>query len=106
MRSTGLDRSGGGMLVDMGSPGIEVRPLRTITGEAEFSELFFTDVRVPASALLGPVNEGWRVATTTLSHERGTRALEREPLVAVALERLKPLIEPIEGAGVVLRLPT
>ena len=59
------------LLVDMGLPGIESRPLVTITGEREFSEIFFTDVRVPRSALLGPENEGWRVAMTTLTHERG-----------------------------------
>ena len=58
------------LLVDMTLPGIEVRPLVTITGETGFSELFFTDARVPADALLGPLNEGWKVATTTLSHER------------------------------------
>jgi alkylation response protein AidB-like acyl-CoA dehydrogenase len=58
------------LLVDMRSPGIEVRPMVTITGEREFSELFFTDVRVPADALLGPENEGWRVALTTLTYER------------------------------------
>jgi alkylation response protein AidB-like acyl-CoA dehydrogenase len=58
------------LLVDMATPGIEVRPLRTITGDLGFSELFFTDVRVPASALLGPLHEGWKVATTTLAHER------------------------------------
>ena len=59
------------LLVDMRLPGIEARPLVTITGEREFSEIFFTDVRVPKSALLGPQNEGWRVAMTTLTHERG-----------------------------------
>ncbi|MEY2450473.1 MAG: hypothetical protein QOD92_47 [Acidimicrobiaceae bacterium] len=58
------------LLVDMSLPGVEVRPLVTITGDPGFSELFFTDVRVPASALLGPLNEGWKVATTTLAHER------------------------------------
>jgi alkylation response protein AidB-like acyl-CoA dehydrogenase len=58
------------LLVDMRAPGVEARPLVTITGERGFSELFFTDVRVPVSALLGPLNEGWKVATTTLSHER------------------------------------
>jgi alkylation response protein AidB-like acyl-CoA dehydrogenase len=57
-------------LVDMSLPGVEVRPLVTITGEPGFSELFFADVRVHASALLGPLNEGWKVATTTLAHER------------------------------------
>ncbi len=59
------------LLVDMGLPGIETCPLTTITGENEFSEIFFTDVRVPRSALLGPENEGWRVAMTTLTYERG-----------------------------------
>ena len=58
------------LLVDMTLPGIEVRPLKTITGDPGFSELFFTDVRVPASALLGPLHAGWSVATTTLAHER------------------------------------
>ncbi|MEY2435043.1 MAG: hypothetical protein QOC92_4768 [Acidimicrobiaceae bacterium] len=58
------------LLVDISSPGVEVRPLVTITGDPGFSELFFTEVRVPSSALLGPLNEGWKVATTTLAHER------------------------------------
>lgn len=58
------------LLVDMTTPGVEVRPLVTITGEREFSEIFFTDVRVPRSALLGPENEGWKVAMTTLAFER------------------------------------
>jgi alkylation response protein AidB-like acyl-CoA dehydrogenase len=58
------------LLVDMSLAGVEVRPLVTITGDPGFSELFFTDVRVPASALLGPLHEGWKVATTTLAHER------------------------------------
>ena len=59
------------LLVDMTLPGVEVRPLTTITGESEFNEIFFTDVRVPVSARLGDENEGWRVAITTLTHERG-----------------------------------
>jgi alkylation response protein AidB-like acyl-CoA dehydrogenase len=58
------------LLVDMRSPGIEVRPVRTMAGELTFSDLFFDDVRVPATSLLGPLNDGWRVAMTTLSHER------------------------------------
>jgi alkylation response protein AidB-like acyl-CoA dehydrogenase len=58
------------LLVDMSLPGIEVRPLVTITGEQGFSELYFTDVRVPADMLLGPLDGGWKVATTTLAHER------------------------------------
>lgn len=59
------------LLVDMKLAGIEVRPIVTITGEAEFAELFFTDVRVPAEALLGPLHQGWSVAMTTLNNERG-----------------------------------
>jgi alkylation response protein AidB-like acyl-CoA dehydrogenase len=62
------------LLVDMTLPGVEVRPLVTITGEREFNEIFFTDVRVPRDALLGPLDEGWRVAMTTLAYERATVA--------------------------------
>jgi len=62
------------LLVDMTLPGVEVRPLVTITGDKEFNEIFFTDVRVPVDYTLGPVNEGWRVAMTTLAYERGTVA--------------------------------
>lgn len=63
------------LLVDMKSPGITVKPLRQMTGEAEFNEMFFEDVRAPRANLLGGLNEGWRVATTTLMNERGTAAL-------------------------------
>jgi alkylation response protein AidB-like acyl-CoA dehydrogenase len=57
-------------LVDMRTPGIEVRPLRQITGGAHFNEVFFTDVRVPADNVVGEVNHGWRVTITTLANER------------------------------------
>ena len=59
------------LLVDMTLPGVEVRPLVTITGEREFNEIFFDEVRVPRDGLLGPLNEGWKVAMTTLAYERG-----------------------------------
>ncbi len=58
------------LLVDMKSPGITVRPLRQMTGEAEFNEIFFEDVRVPRENLLGPLNGGWQVLVSTLMHER------------------------------------
>jgi alkylation response protein AidB-like acyl-CoA dehydrogenase len=59
------------LVVDMRAPGVEVRPLRQITDEAEFNEVFFSDVFVPDDQLVGPLNEGWQVANATLSHERG-----------------------------------
>ena len=57
-------------IVDMKAPGVEVRPLKQITGDAEFNEVFFTDVRIPDEWRLGPLGEGWSVATTTLMNER------------------------------------
>lgn len=62
------------LIVDMTLPGIEARPLVTLNGAADFAEVFFNDVRVPVDALLGPLNAGWQVATTTLSHERAGAA--------------------------------
>src|SRR5205823_2121099 len=57
-------------IVDMKAPGVEVRPLRQLTGDAEFNEVFFNDVRIPDSHRLGDEGEGWAVATTTLMNER------------------------------------
>ncbi len=58
--------------VDMHQPGVEVRPLRQITGEAEFNEVYLTDARIPDSYRIGEVGEGWRVSLTTLANERVT----------------------------------
>lgn len=60
------------LLIDMNSPGVDVRPLRQMSGGAEFNEVFLTDVRVPDSRRLGEVDGGWRVALTTLMNERAS----------------------------------
>ncbi|MEO1059749.1 MAG: acyl-CoA dehydrogenase family protein, partial [Actinomycetota bacterium] len=58
------------MAIDMDQPGVEIRPLRELTGHALFNEVFLTDARVRADAVIGDVNDGWRVANTTLQNER------------------------------------
>ncbi|OBH45039.1 acyl-CoA dehydrogenase family protein [Mycobacterium mantenii] len=83
------------LIVDMKLPGIEVRPLVTLNGDADFAEVFFNDVRVPADALLGPLNAGWQVATTTLSHERAGAAR----LYAEMQVRLEELVNDLAAAG-------
>ena len=89
------------LIVDMKLPGIEVRPLVTLNGDADFAEVFFNDVRVPADALLGPLNGGWGVATTTLSHERAGAAR----LYAEMQVRLEELVEDLAAAGGALDNP-
>lgn len=60
------------MIVDMRSDGVEVRPLRQLTGSSEFNEVFLNEVRVPRENLVGELHQGWSIAQTTLAHERGT----------------------------------
>ncbi len=69
------------LVVDMTSPGIDIRPLVTITGEAEFNEVYFDEVFVPSDCLVGGLNQGWAVANTTLAHERGTTFPFKEQVV-------------------------
>ncbi|MEO8324077.1 MAG: acyl-CoA dehydrogenase family protein [Actinomycetota bacterium] len=72
----------------MHSPGIEVRPLRQITGDPEFNEIFFTDVRVPADNVLGEINGGWGVGMTTLMHERGTLGFALTARLEIQMRKL------------------
>jgi alkylation response protein AidB-like acyl-CoA dehydrogenase len=87
------------LLVDMRSPGVEVRPLRQMTGESEFNELFFHDVRVPAENVLGVVNDGWNVALGTLMHERATLGAGLHVLYKRQFERLVDLAQTIRRHG-------
>jgi alkylation response protein AidB-like acyl-CoA dehydrogenase len=75
------------LIVDMNSPGLEVRPMTQITGHAEFSELFLDDVVVPKENLLGERGDGWKIAMHTLGHERGTAALPRQVKLRTWLDR-------------------
>ncbi|MGH8013713.1 MAG: acyl-CoA dehydrogenase family protein, partial [Candidatus Binataceae bacterium] len=87
------------LLVDMHSPGVTVKPLRQMTGESEFNELFFDDVHVPRENLLGGLNEGWRVATTTLMNERGTAALASVMRYRIVFDEIVDLARSIVRNG-------
>ena len=78
------------LIVDMHSPGVSTRPLVQMTGEAEFAELFFDEVRVPVENLVGSLNQGWMVALTTLMHERATLSFS---IIVMFEQRLQALIE-------------
>ena len=92
------------LLVDMKTPGIGVRPLRQMTGEAEFNETFLDNVRVPVANLVGKENEGWAVAITTLAYERDLLTFIRHISLRNALHRLVKLVrERGRGADPVLR---
>ena len=85
------------LLVDMRSPGITIRPLREMTGEAWFNEVFFDRVRVPLANVVGEVDRGWDVVLTTLAHERGSSAAHAR--TAVELDRLIDLARRRRGAS-------
>src|SRR5256886_5826803 len=87
------------LLVDMKTPGITVRPLRQITGEAEFNETFLDNVRVPVENLVGKENEGWGVAITTLAHERDLLTFIRHISLRNALHRLVRLVQQQQKGG-------
>jgi hypothetical protein len=77
------------LLIDLHSPAIKVRPIKTIVGENEFSEVFLDDVVVPADNLVGKLNDGWRIANTLLGHERLAIANPQHALIAI--DRIKTI---------------
>lgn len=89
------------ILVDMHSPGITVRPLRQMTGESEFNEVFFEDVRVPRASLVGELNNGWGVALTTLMNERGTASFGTQARFRIIYDNLVALAKKatVNGRG-------
>jgi alkylation response protein AidB-like acyl-CoA dehydrogenase len=87
------------LLIDMKSPGVEVRPLKQMTGESEFNEIFFRDVRVPVTNLLGKVNDGWNVAVSTLMYERGSYGARLHLIFKRAITRLIELSHKFQKDG-------
>ena len=87
------------LLADMHSDGVEVRPLRQVTGDPEFNEIFFNDVRVPDSNVIGEVGGGWSVAMTTLLHERGTLGFALTARLEVQLNKLLKLAREVKTNG-------
>ena len=87
------------LLIDMKSPGVEVRPLKQMTGESEFNEIFFRDVRVPVANLLGKVNDGWNVAVSTLMYERGSYGARLHLIFKRAITRLIELSHKFQKNG-------
>ncbi len=83
-------------LLDMKLPGVTVKPLRQITGEAEFNEVFFDNVRVHESEVLGGINNGWQVGITTLMYERLTLGFALQTRLRIALESLIELARKVE----------
>jgi alkylation response protein AidB-like acyl-CoA dehydrogenase len=76
------------VICDMHSPGVEVRPIRTMDGDAHFAEVFYDEVRIPLANVVGRLNDGWTVAMSTLSFERGTAFTGSQVVLADTVERL------------------
>ncbi|HEV7871206.1 MAG: putative acyl-CoA dehydrogenase [Modestobacter sp.] len=85
------------VICDMHTPGIEVRPIRTMDGEAEFCEVFYDDVRIPLANVVGEVDQGWSVAMSTLSFERGTAFTAGQVRLASTVEQLIELAKERTG---------
>lgn len=84
------------LIIDMKAPGVDIRPLREMSGGSTFNEVFFTDVEVPADRVVGPVDAGWTVALTTMAHERlsaglmGLTSIKLQPLIDLMATTVGP----------------
>ena len=90
------------LLVDMHSPGVTVKPLRQMPGGAEFNEVFFEHVRVPKKQLVGQLNDGWRIAMTTLTHERASASFGTQVQIKRALDDIIHVAKKVKRNGVSL----
>ncbi|PQP21967.1 acyl-CoA dehydrogenase family protein [Rhodococcus opacus] len=86
-------------ILDMQSPGVEVRPIRQATGAQEFAEVFLTDVRIPADRLIGDENNGWKIAQTTLSTERYSQMIELQEGLRSLVSKLAEESASIDDGG-------
>jgi alkylation response protein AidB-like acyl-CoA dehydrogenase len=89
-------------MLDLASPGVEIRPIYQATGDPEFCEMFLTDVRIPAENRFGEEGEGWRIAQTTLSNERASSILDLHERLREAVDRIaREAVETRRGAATV-----
>jgi alkylation response protein AidB-like acyl-CoA dehydrogenase len=87
------------VLLNMRQPGVEVRPLKQITGSSLFSEVFMTNARAEKSDLIGNINQGWEIAQTTLGYERGANSLGRVTRHAIAFNQLMRATKELKRGG-------
>jgi alkylation response protein AidB-like acyl-CoA dehydrogenase len=94
------------VICDMHSPGIDVRPIQSMDGEREFCEVFYDEVRIPLSSVVGQLNDGWRVAMSTLSFERGTAFTASQVRLASTVEHLAARLATARAEVAALRAMT
>jgi len=92
------------VICDMNSPGITVRPIKNMAGASHFAQVFYDNVRIPLANVVGPLNEGWRVAMTTLGFERKTAAMGLQLELSIKVEDLIALAAPLPGSATAERL--
>jgi alkylation response protein AidB-like acyl-CoA dehydrogenase len=85
------------VICEMSSPGIEVRPIKTLAGNADFCEVFYDNVRIPLRNVVGKLNDGWRVAMATLSFERGTAFMSEQVRQAARMAELIEVARQVPG---------